>query len=177
MGGGVTSPYVWIEYKVNTNTWNTTEWGIEDIPIPMSSEHFQSQKDDVCGVTTSPTYTINQSTGEFSLTGSHNTYVDSQDKVSQIGEWSQYHSDNPGASIETDKLLYVDRLVCGGTGNYHNSSGRYTKDNADVYYTRAIRSVKRTIPHISTSIDWNTIVRVHLTEQTGQQFKKYPLVE
>lgn len=26
-------------------------------------------------------------------------------------------------------------------------------------------------------IDWDTVVKIHLTEQTGKQFKKYPLVE
>lgn len=174
--GELIPDYGWVEYKVNTNTWTTTEWVAYTISAPISSKHITSGHDDNCSVVTSPTYTINQSTGVFSSLKTHYTHVDNRDTVKQIGEWAQYWSESTGQFVP-NILLHVSRLVYGGRTYHHwNSDKGYTTDYGDVYYDYAISTRRTTTPHTSISVDWNTIVGVHLTEQTGDQFRKIPII-
>lgn len=172
-------PYAWIEYKVNTNTstWTTTEWQAVDVAVPQASitgtddgHNYTYSSAHGHGSDPCANYSIDGN-GNFVLSNEINALVPAGHTMSVNG-WVYFGGDKKHIQLLTS--VTADGWYWHGHGDHEKSVTPYTE-----YYGRALTTSSRTVPHSSTStaVDWNTVVKIHLTEQTGEQFKRYPLVE
>lgn len=153
---------MWIEYKVNTVSVPdyghvdeyTTDGTVQaDCYVAGSGIHIADLYAD----------TALTASGRIQGTG-YSSYLDTNwpDRLPNPGYWYVTHDGLKAYSVVEIVNLGSDLHTGAYGGGYFVV--RYTK-------LREIRYKQQ------NSIDWNTIVGVHLTEQTGQQFKRYPLVK